>query len=105
MRADQVQQKRWSKKTILFENAEYSVIAGTYRGDLSTRHALGERWNGPDDKALGFPSVGKYPIWHIVPEFLEIPILHGLLEELARHPQSEDRKPSILLELARRQRQ
>lgn len=103
MRASQVGQKRWSNKTTLFENAKYSVIAGNYEGD-SARRALGERWNGEDDAALGFPNVAGYPIWHVVPEFLEIPILHGLLDELARHPQSEDRERSILQELAHRQR-
>jgi hypothetical protein len=108
MRASQVGQKRWSKKTTLFENDKYSVIVGDYYGENSSRRALGERWRGKDDDALGFPSVAGYPIWHVVPEFLEVPILRGLLDELARNPQppepGERERPALILqELARLQ--
>jgi hypothetical protein len=30
--------------------------------------------------------VAGYPVWHVVPRFLELPILHGLLEEFAKNP-------------------
>ena len=79
---------QWSEIVILFDNGEYSVIAGRNEGGLG----LGERWNRHEDD----------PVWHVVPEFLAIPMLHGLLDELARTPQGEERIVAILWELHRR---
>ena len=90
--------RKWSKKKIavLFDNGVYSVISG-HNGD---REAIGERWNGPGN-GIGFPNSRGFPIWHLVPPFLEIPILRGLLEELARNPKHGDRD-AILRELEAR---
>lgn len=45
---------------------------------------MGERWNGDEDEYdIGFPNQAGYPIWHVVPRFLRVPILHGLVDELA----------------------
>ena len=99
--AAEVTPEKWSEITILFDNGDYSIISGAYEGEGP---ALGERWNG-HERALGFPNVAGYPVWHVVPEFLTIPILHGLLDELARSGQSQppERTEYILRELARRQ--
>ena len=40
---------------------------------------------------LDFPNVSGYAVWHVAPEFLEITILHGLLDELATRPTPENR--------------
>ncbi len=85
--AAEVSPEKWSRKVVLFDNGEYSVISGHYEAD--PRSVLGERWNGGADGSLGFPNVAGYPVWHVVPKFLEIPMLRGLLEELLKHPTSE----------------
>jgi hypothetical protein len=51
---------------------------------------LGERWNG-DDHCVGFPSQGANPTWHVAPDFLTVPLLHGLLDELVRKPSKDNR--------------
>ena len=76
---------RWSDITVLFDNGQYSVISGRYDGEW----ALGERWNGGGDD-VGFPSQGGNPLWHVVPDFLALPLLHGLLDELGRNPPPTD---------------
>lgn len=79
-----VKPKKWSCITVLFDNGEYSVISGVYNKHVH----LGERWNGGKGKK-GFPKVGRNPVWHIVPQFLQVPILRGLLDELASNPNSQ----------------
>jgi hypothetical protein len=70
---------KWSAPAVLFDNGDYSVISGLY--DDGAHRVLGERWNGAAG-ALGFPNQGGNPIWHVVPDFLAIPLLHGILDEL-----------------------
>jgi hypothetical protein len=82
--AEQVTPQKWSRKTVLFDNGVYSVISGFYEGGEG--RVLGERWNDGGNRAIGFPNVAGYPIWHVLPEFLAIPVLNGLLLEVARHP-------------------
>jgi len=82
--AAEVRPEKWTGLTVLFDNGEYSVISGFYEDD--TRRALGERWNGNGSNPLGFPTGRGYPVWHVIPRFLEIAILHALLDELAIHP-------------------
>jgi len=76
---------RWSDTTVLFDNGWYSVISGRYDGE----RVIGERWNG-EESAVGFPNQGGNPLWHVVPDFLALPVLHGLLDELGRNPSSVD---------------
>jgi hypothetical protein len=78
--ANKVVPGKWTNIRILFDNGTYSVIAGEYDEDF----CLGERWNGEKGK-LGFPNVFGEPIWHVVPEFLRVYVLHGVLAELSRH--------------------
>jgi hypothetical protein len=81
--------------TVLFDNGEYSLISGLFDGGP----AIGERWNGQG--GIGFPSQGGNPTWHVVPDFLEVPILHGLLDEVTRRSgQPAERATAILHELA-----
>jgi hypothetical protein len=80
--AMEVLSEKWLEVCVLFDNGTYSVIAGTFGGE----DRLGERWNRSPDQHLGFPNVERRPEWHLVPRFLEIPILHGLLHEFAKNP-------------------
>src|SRR5687767_4600952 len=83
---------RWTNRRALFDNGWYSVIAGDYlNGDRTTNHdCLGGRWNGGKGN-VGFPIRGGDPLWHVVPDFLRIPILTGLLTELAENPDEQVR--------------
>jgi len=83
---------KWSNIRVLFDNGWYSVIAGDYEG----KAVLGERWNG-DEGTLGFPNQAGHPIWHVVPSFLEVPILHALLDEIARKPPPDFQKYLITI--------
>lgn len=81
--AEDVQPGKWSDLVVLFDNSWYSVVAGKYEAEP----ALGERWNGEGD-GPGFPSQGGHPTFHVVPDFLQIPLIHGLIHELANRPYS-----------------
>lgn len=93
--ASQVVPKRWTNTHVLFDNGWYSLIQGEYLNDDGTSHpnAMGERWNG--GRGLGFPNTSGYPVWHVVPAFLELPILRGLLEELANNPDEQVRERGV----------
>jgi hypothetical protein len=82
--AESVRPQKWQNQTVLFDNGWYSVIAGIYDG-RDGHSVLGERWNGSEGE-LGFPNQSGYPTWHVIPHFLAIPVLEGLLDELAAHP-------------------
>ena len=76
---------KWSEIWILFYDENYSVISGMYEKE---RRRLAERWNGPlSDLPLGFPiDTTQRSAWYLIPEFLEVPILHALLDEVAKNP-------------------
>jgi hypothetical protein len=86
--ASKVRPAKWTNLCVLFDDGVYSVVSGSYEGNPAS--ALGERWNGEPD-GLGFPNQAGYPVWHVIPGFLAVPILHGLLDELARHPNDLNR--------------
>jgi hypothetical protein len=95
--AEDVKPGRWSSIKVLFDNDWYSIIAGTYDGEES----LGERWNG-DGGDIGFPNTRGYAQWHVVPDFLNVPILQGALEEIRRNPYngSDEHKKQIVAHLS-----
>jgi len=99
--AVEVTPAKWSDPRVLFDNGRYSVVSGIYED--KDRRDLGERWNGKGDE-LGFPNSAGYPVWHVVPKFLAIPVLHGLLDELARKPsdRNDEYVGAILCELEKR---
>jgi hypothetical protein len=96
--AETVKPRKWSKQKVLFDNGWYSVISGIYDG--KGPRVLGERWSG-GNVGLGFPNVSGNPVWHVIPEFLAIPVLTGLIEELAVSPTEQPKKhfENILQEL------
>jgi hypothetical protein len=91
MNAESVRHSKWSGIEILFDDGVYSVISGIYGGDADPGHPkerIGERWNGSGTHP-GYPNYINNPLWFCAPMFLEIPVLHGLLDELARHPKRQ----------------
>ena len=94
--AEEVNPARWVEKKVLFDDQDYSVVSGKYEGHDGTLHdTLGERWNVSGGSANGFPTSYGHPAWHVVPDMLEIPILHGLLDDLARNPTNQRRESDI----------
>ena len=95
-----VRSVKWSGITVLFDDGEYSVISGLYENN----RCLGERWNGDAETPRGFPNVFGNPVWHVAPSFLEMPILHELLNELSRAnptPQNVDAYRANILDALR----
>jgi hypothetical protein len=100
--AVEVVPKKWSAIRVLFDDGRYSVVSGIYNGRRG--RVLGERWNGDSKRPLGFPNVAGCAVWHVVPRFLENPILRGLRDELARRSNSRHRqyRVEVLKELRTR---
>jgi len=99
--AVEVRPEKWTDIRVLYDDGEYSVISGLYERD--PHRTLGERWNGDAGSSIGFPNVAGYPIWHVVPQFLQRYVLHGLLDALSVHPtpNSAEHVRAILAELQR----
>ena len=78
-------------KMVLFDDWDYSVVTGKYVAMDGTEHphSLGERWNRSGRTRRGFPLTSGHHAWFVVPDYLEVPILHGLLDELARDPANQ----------------
>lgn len=68
--------KKWTNIIILYDDGDYSVIWGSYDGNLN--RCLGVRWNG-DVNGDGYPNLGGNPLWYVEPKFLTEPILLSLL--------------------------
>lgn len=80
-KAEDVKPSKWDSITVLFDNGSYSIISGKYDG----AETLGERWNGGKNE-IGFPSSHGHAQWHVIPEFLWIPVLQGALTEMKQRP-------------------
>lgn len=76
-----VRPKKWKNVLDLFDNGKYSAIWGTYDG--GEERILGVRWNGEDESVKGYPVQGPYPLWYNEPDFLRLPILLKLLDEVS----------------------
>jgi hypothetical protein len=87
-----VRPKKWRDIRVLFDDGDYSVISGTYEDyKEGIGRSLGERWNGGQRRQpLGFPNIAGHPVWHVVPDFLEIPVLQGLLARVLESPHLEN---------------
>jgi hypothetical protein len=86
----EVHSEMWAEQPlVLFDNGTYSVVSGVLKGEHS-QPRLVQRWNtmaGRLTPDFGFPiDEGKKPDWLLVPEFLEVPILHALIDELSENP-------------------
>jgi hypothetical protein len=100
--AEDVKSGKWSGARVLFDNGWYSVIIGLFEDEADER--LGQRWNG-EDGHIGFPNSRGTPQWHVVPPFLTVHVLRGLLEELERTGEEFDpvgeRRARVRAELQR----
>jgi len=66
---------KWTRKIVLYDDNEYSVVWGYY--DNSDNRCLGVRWND------GYPSQGGNPLFYIEPELTTEPILLAILSKLS----------------------
>ncbi len=79
--AIQVQPKDWSEITVLYDDGYYSVIWGRFRRRPFKN--MGVRYNeGDKPGGIGYPSLGKYPLWYVEPPIMVEPILLGLQKKL-----------------------
>lgn len=84
-----VRPKDWSEITVLYDDGYYSIIWGRFRRRPFKN--MGVRYNeGDNPGGIGYPSLGKYPLWYVEPPMLVEPILAGLQQKL----QSEIAKSS-----------
>lgn len=75
-----VRPKRWEDVLDLFDNGKYSAIWGRYDG--GEERILGVRWNGEGEFDKGYPKAIGHPVWYNEPDFLRLPILVKLLDEV-----------------------
>lgn len=73
--AEDVTPQKWTEIEILFDDGNYSVIFGEFEGN----RCLGERWNGTKN-GYGYPHQADKPLWHVVPHYFNLPILHKILD-------------------------
>lgn len=85
MRAINVTPEKWRDIKIIYDDGEYSVIWGKYEG----KDALGARWNGEDNAAVGYPNQGGNPTWYVEPDFISIAILQKLFSMYVAAKKSE----------------
>lgn len=78
---------KWSDARVVFDNGWFSAICG--RWDGAEKYSLGTRWNG-GSSSIGFPQSRGKPMFDVVPAFLAIPVLTGLIEELRRTLEYEE---------------
>jgi len=62
----------------LYDANGYTVIAAVFKGESRSR--LAQSCEGYSPPIRGCPTG-----WHVVPKFLEIPLLHALLDEVLTH--------------------
>ena len=78
--ANEVNPKKWTDKTTLYDDGYYSVIWGRYEGNRT----VGVRWNGNEGDDIGFPRQGNNPTFYVEPEFLWESILLSLFKKVSR---------------------
>lgn len=84
-----VRPKDWTQVVNLFDDGQYSAIWGKYNNQ--ERRCLGVRWNGGKG-AKSFPVRGRYPLWHVEPDYLIEPILRTLLTIVIHNPDKHPRQ-------------
>lgn len=79
IKVEDVRPLAWSDIRVLYDDGSYSIIYGKYE----KRWAVGVRWNG-EPGTVGHPSARGYPLWHVIPKFLEVPTVEAALLELIK---------------------
>jgi hypothetical protein len=69
IKAQDVQHKKWTETTVLYDDNVFSVIWGRY--DNFTRKTMAMRWNGAQDdpEDVGYPKLFKNPVWFNIPDW------------------------------------
>lgn len=96
-RGCEVRPRRWTEVEDLFDNGDYSAIWGRYRHDdeIKRPRCLGVRWNGDEQRPLGYPVTRRYPQWHVEPDFLTEAILQSLRQQAERIDYANDSQKHI----------
>lgn len=62
-----------------FNSRPYSIAIIERHG----KQSVAMRWNGSDEKPIGFPSFGKLPTWFIIPKEVADGVISKLVLETA----------------------
>ena len=62
---------------ILFDNKEFSVAYGLWENN---QKVIAMRWNGDEDKNMGYPKTFGNPMWFIVHNDLKSMIIKELID-------------------------
>lgn len=76
MRPEDVKPKHYTNIDIIYNNGDFAIAYATHKDNYKQ---LVMRWNGTSDKPLGYPSIGKNPLWMRIDNKLSIPFLKSLI--------------------------
>lgn len=65
-------------KSVIFDNNVFSVAIGTWKNQTNM---LAMRWNGDDSGDAGYPKTFGNPVWFVIHEDLNQPIIQGLISQ------------------------
>ena len=81
MKPEEVTYNKFKCDVILYDNGEFSIAYGKYDG--GDKPVIVMRWNGKNEKSLGFPYMGDYekgtPVWFVIPDMLKTTILRSII--------------------------
>ena len=81
MKPEKVNPSNFKLIEVLYNNGEFSIAYGIYDGGKEPVIAM--RWNGKNEKSLGFPYMGDRktgaPVWFVIPDMLKITILRSII--------------------------
>lgn len=81
MKPEEVNPSNFKLREVLYNNGEFSIAYGIYDGGKEPVIAM--RWNGKNEKSLGFPYMGDRktgtPVWFVIPDMLKITILRSII--------------------------
>jgi hypothetical protein len=78
MKPENVKPKNFELIEIVYDNEEFSIAYGSYRGG---EKCIAMRWNGRDEEDPGYPKTFKNPMWMIINDSLKIPFLKAVFAE------------------------
>ena len=67
MKPEKVNPKKFKQNKIVYNNGVFSIAYGKWE---NKDDRLAMRWNGAEKRKndIGYPKMGKYPLWFILPK-------------------------------------